>query len=277
MDDNSDANLRFTEDMLTCPPVRGRDVKATLEHFAIVSYAVPPDRVRPYVDPQFDLDCFPGTEGEPLVWVSMVPFEDQDFRFAAMPWLRFRFGQTNYRTYVIDRSTNRRAVWFFGTTLDSWTVAVPRHLWKLPWHRGRIQFDCSYDPNAARYTRYGMTTKSDWGPVDLVLSDSGEPITALDGFPNLDAGLVALTHPLIGVFHRRDGKLGTYSIWHDKLRCTAGHVVKARIGLFDRLGIVPFAEQSKPHSVLIQHRTEFTIFLPPKLFAIENAIGEPSQ
>ena len=81
----------------------------------------------------------------------------------------------------------------------------------------------------------------------------------------------------MGVFHRRDGHLGTYSIWHDKLRCTAGHVVKARIGLFDRLGIVPFAEQSKPHSVLIQHRTEFTIFLPPTLFVTDNTFSEPSQ
>ena len=81
----SNASLSFTDDMLTCPPVRGRDVKTTLKHFAIVSYAVPPERVRPYVDPQFDLDCFPGAQGEPLVWVSMVPFEDQDFRFAAAP------------------------------------------------------------------------------------------------------------------------------------------------------------------------------------------------
>ena len=274
MDTGSCGDLTFTDEMLTCPPVRGCDVKATLEHFAIISYAVPPDRVSPYVDPLFELDCFPNAQGEPLVWVSMVPFEDQDFRFAAAPWLRFRFGQTNYRTYVIDRSTGRRAVWFFGTTLDSWTVAVPRYFWKLPWHRGRIRFNCDYDASARRYTRYRMTTKSDWAPVELELSDLGTPITALDGFPNLDAGLVALTHPLTGVYHHRDGRLGTYSIWHDKLHCTAGHVVSARIGLFDRLGLVPYAEQSKPHSVLIQHRTEFTIFLPPKPFAAGILIDE---
>jgi len=63
---------KFTEAMLTRPPVRGRDVEAALEHFAIVSYAVPPERVRPHVDPAFDLDCFAGPHGEPLVWVSMV-------------------------------------------------------------------------------------------------------------------------------------------------------------------------------------------------------------
>jgi len=93
MGSDSHANLTFTEEMLRCSPVRGPDVEATLEHFAIVSYAVPSDRVRQYVDPQFNLDCFPGAHGERFAWVSMVPFKDQDFRFAAVPpWLRFRFG-----------------------------------------------------------------------------------------------------------------------------------------------------------------------------------------
>jgi len=140
-----------------------------------------------------------------------------------------------------------------------------------------MQFDCIYDTNAARHTRHQATTKSDWGPIELELSDSGEPITALDGFLNLDTGLVALTHPLIRVFHSHDGRLGTFSIWHDKMNCTACHVVKARIGLFDRLGIVPYAEQSKPHRVLIQYRTEFTIFLPPKTYATTKGITEPRQ
>src|SRR5262249_52485734 len=158
-----------------------------------------------------------GPRGEPLVWVSMVPFEDQDFRFRAARWLRFRFGQTNYRTYVIDRSTGQRAVWFFGTTLDSWTVVVPRPVWKLPWHRGRIQCSCNYDPATSRYTRYRMTTTSEWAPVELELNDSGKPVAALDDMPNFEAGLVILTHPLIGVYHRRDGRVGTYKIWHDKL------------------------------------------------------------
>jgi hypothetical protein len=248
------------------PPVSGCDVEATLHNFAIVSYAVPLDRVRPHVHPAFELDSFTGPEGKPVVWVSMVPFEDQDFRFVAARWLKFRFGQTNYRTYVIDRSTGDRAVWFFGTTLDSWTVAIPRHAWKLPWHHGQIRFDCVYDPSVGRYLKYRMTTRADWGPVELELEDSGVPVAALQGFADLEAGLVALTHPLVGVYYRRDRELGTYRVWHERLNCTSGSVSQARIGLFDRLGLVPYEEQSRPHSVLIQHCTEFTIYLPPGRF-----------
>jgi hypothetical protein len=227
------------------------------------AFAGPVERVRPHVHPAFDLDCFPGPDGEPSVWVSMVPFEDQDFHFTALPWLRFRFGQTNYRTYVVDRATGHRAVWFFGTTLDSWTVAVPRYFWKLPWYRGRVRFDCKYDFANERYAQYRMTTATDWAPVELELTDSGEPLTALPDLPDFEAGLVALTHPLICVYYRRDGRLGTYRNWHDRLRCTSGRVLRARIGLFDRLGLVPFDQQGAPHSVLLKHRTEFTIYLPP--------------
>ena len=228
--------------------------------------------MRQYVHPRFELELFPGEDGTEKAWISMVPFEDQDFRFAAMPWPQFKFGQTNYRTYVIDSLTGERMVWFFGTTLDSFSVAIPRFAWKLPWHAGRIRFDCDYDEARNRYRRYTMSTKSKWAPVELELVDSGEAVTNLEGCNDLETALVILTHPLHGVFYRRDGGLGSYSIWHDRLHLTVGTCKSARIGLFDRLGLVPFSEQSRPHSVLMQSRTEFTIYLPPHQFGVGDPI-----
>lgn len=256
--------LRYTAEMLTRPPLSGIDVVSGLEHFAIITYAVPPGRLRPHVDDRFELDCIAGSDGEPNALVSMVPFLDSDFHFARVPWPKFEFGQTNYRAYVIDRETGKRLVWFFGTTLASWTVNVPRHLWKLPWHPARTRFSCIYDDAAGRYLRYRMATRSKWAPVRLELEDSGTRPTAPEGFPDLETAAVTLTHPLDGAFYRRDGALGSYRIWHDRLQLTAGRVVQAQIGLFDDLGLVPFAEQTAPYSVLIQHRTEFTIYLPPR-------------
>lgn len=260
------STIRFTESLLTRPPLSRSDVVTTLGHFAIVTYAVAPERVRPHVHPRFDLETFPSPDGSARAWVSAVPFEDQDFCFVGAPRFKFRFGQTNYRTYVIDRETGLRLVWFFGTSLDSWSVLIPRHVWKLPWHRGRISFACQLDAARQRYQSYRMTTESDWAPVELELADSGEPVRELSGSADLEAALVILTHPLFGVFYRRDGSLGSYSIWHDRLRLSAGKCLKARFGLFDRLGVVPLAEQEKPHSVLLQPSTEFTIYLPPRSY-----------
>ena len=256
--------LRYTPELLSRPPLSGIDVVSGLEHFAIVTYAIPPERLRPHVHERFELDCITGADGEPKALISMVPFLDSDFHFARLPWPKFEFGQTNYRAYVIDRETGKRAVWFFGTTLASWTVNVPRHLWKLPWHTARTRFSCRFDETAQRYSRYRMATRSDWAPVRLELEDTGESPSAFDGFVDPETAAVVLTHPLDGFFYRRDGALGRYRIWHDRLQLTAGRVVQAQIGLFDELGLVPFADQTSPHSVLIQPRTEFTIYQPPK-------------
>jgi hypothetical protein len=261
------ALLKYTSAMLTRPVLGGLDVVSSLEHFAIVTYAIPPERLRPHVHARFDLDCITGEDGLPRALVSVVPFEDRDFRFVRCPWPRFRMGQTNYRAYVIDRETGERGVWFFGTTLGSWTVAIPRHVWKLPWHGGRVRFDCRYDDDAGRYSHYRMRTASDWASLQLELEDTGERVGQLAGFPDRETGLVILTHPLSGAFYRRDGRLGGYRVWHEPLRLTAGRVISARIALFDRLGVVPFAEQDRPHSVLIQPITEFAIKLPPRLLA----------
>ncbi len=255
---------RLTTETVTRPPLSGIDAVSDLEHFAIVTYAIPPERLRPLVHQRFDLDCVAGAGGELRALVSMVPFLDRNFHFARLPWLCFRFGQTNYRAYVIDRATGKRGVWFFGTTLDSWSVVFPRYLWKLPWHRGRTRFSCHYDACSRRYMRYRVAARSEWAPVRLELADSGLAPVKMTGFLDLDLAAVILTHPFNGFFYRRDGALGSYRVWHERLNLTAGRVVQAEIGLFDRLGLVPFAEQDSPHSVLIQPRTEFSIYLPPK-------------
>jgi hypothetical protein len=264
LDTNHKRPLHFAEVLAPQPSPQGIDMVTTLRHFAIVTYAVPPERVRPYVHPRFDLDTFSGSDGRPLVWVSAVPFIDQDFRLMRLPWPAFQFGQTNYRTYVLDPATGEHAVWFFGTTLDSWSVLIPRYLWRLPWHYGRVQFTCAYDQSRRRYNHYLMSTRSDWAAVELELEDSGQPVTELEHFTDLEAALVLLTHPVTGFYYRRDGRLGSYRIWHDRLHGTLAHCRHARFSLLDRLGLVPYAEQPHPYNVFLQHETEFIIHLPPR-------------
>ncbi len=140
-------------------------------------------------------------------------------------------------------------------------MTVPRYVWKLPWHRGSIRFSCELDGDI--YRRYEMTTRSTWAPVQLALEDTGAPVDHLDGFPDLETGILILTHPLTGFYRRRDSALGSYKVWHDRLALRAGIYRHARFGLLDRLGLVRFEDQHRPYSVMLQHRTEFTIYLPP--------------
>ena len=261
---NKIETLAFSDDLLSRKSPTGIDVDTTLAHFAIITYLVNPDAVRQQIHPRFHLDLIE-VDGREWALLSVVPFVDQDFRFSKISWPKWRFGQTNYRIYVIDSETGAHVAWFIGTSLDSWTVSVPRHLWKLPWHRANIQFDCEFDTSAKRYTTYRMQTTNSWADAHVELTDTGNPPTELKGFDNLESGLVLLTHPRMGYYFRRDGKLGSYAIWHDRLQTTVGNVPTARFDLLDRLGIVEHGEIFNVHSVLIQNRTEFTIYLPPRI------------
>ena len=255
--------LKFDSELLTKRLPSGIDVETTLANFAIVTYFVEKSALRPHVHERYELDCVTAPDGTQKALISVVPFLDRDFRFICCPWPRFAFGQTNYRAYVTDSETGEHLAWFFGTSLDSWSVNIPHYLWKLPWHRGRIRFDTQYDQEASRYTRYRMETQSKWAPAELELKDTGLPPQELAGFEDLETGLVLITHPLRGVFYRRDGELGSYSIWHDRIQVTEAKITRASFPLLEKLELVPEGDTAAIHSVLIQPEVDFTIYLPP--------------
>jgi hypothetical protein len=173
-------------------------------------------------------------------------------------------GQTNYRIYIVDTKTKEKCVWFLGTTLDSWTRIVPHALWNLPWYSGKVSFDCSQAADGT-YLKYLMETKATWAPAKVELVGTAESELSLAGFPDTETGLVFLTHPLRGYYHRRDGKLGTYHVWHKQLAVASAKLIHANFGLLARLGLVSISEQAQPHSVLVEPVNEFTIYLPPQV------------
>lgn len=258
-----DQRLRFADLWVPRPPVSGINVQCQLKHFAIISYAICPTLIRSMIPHRFRLDTV-WIEGKEQALVSAVPFLNVNFGLAAYPSPRLAMGQVDYRAYIIDQHTGERAVWFFGTTLDSWTLPVPRHIWQQPWHAGRTRFDCSLDASGQQYRRYHMHTASAWGSAELTLRQPADQPGPLAGFADEETALCYLTHPLVGFYHRRrDGELGAYRVWHDRLQVRSAELISARFALFDRLGLVRYAEQQRPHSVLVQPINDFTVFLPP--------------
>ena len=244
------------------PKPSGIDVLCSLEHFAIITYAVPAKRFEGIFPERFQLDTIE-INGQELGLISVVPFIDVDFTSAVFPFPKFTMGQTNYRIYIIDKETGERCVWFLGTTLDSWTLAVPRYVWNLPWHAGRVSFDCERDEVSGLYNKYQMNTESDWAPASVELVQDESDKLSFPGFPDTESALVYLTHPLAGFYYRRDNKLGTYRVWHKELAVKPARLVSANFKLLSDLDIVKESEQHSPYSVLIEPINEFTIYLPP--------------
>jgi Uncharacterized conserved protein (COG2071) len=240
------------------PVARLRDVTTTLADFAIITYAVEPTALSVLLPKEFVPEVFTLDNGRRVAFVSAVPFRDLDFRFGFAPWLRFRFGQTNYRAYVTYEG--KRCVWFFGTSLATNWVVIPRYWWKLPWHHARIHIDATWE--GERCTRYRLNTVAAWGNAEAELQGGDEPAGRLDGFASAEETALVLTHPLAGYYTRRDGRLGSYSVWHERLDLHRGWARHAQFDLFGKLGLV--TSGLVPHSVLIQQRTDFIIQLPPR-------------
>lgn len=256
--------LIFNDVLYSRPPPSGIDVICRLKHFSIITYAIDPCRFKELIHPRFKLDTIV-IDGQEKGLLSVVPFIDVDFTSAVYPFPKFTMGQTNYRIYVIDTQTQEKCVWFLGTTLDSWTLFVPRLLWNLPWYSGKVAFDCEYDQQQKCYLKYRMTTQAEWAPVSLELTQSEKDEIVLPGFPDLETGMVFLTHPLTGFYYRRDGKLGRYQVWHKQLEVKPGRLKFADFGLLSHLDLVNESEQQSPYSVLIEPLNEFTVYLPPQV------------
>ena len=243
---------------LTPKPSNLLDVRSTLKHFALINYALPKERLEKYIPldrfeiPEFEIG------GRRLGMMSAVPFLDVDFHFINLfPFLKFNFGQTNYRVYVIDKKTGEHCVWFFGTTLGSVIVYAARLLWRIPWHYARFKIECENG-------RGHYATKSKWGEAQIEIEDTGEVVGVTEGFESYDQMKLILTHPVDGFFYRLDGTLGSYSVWHDEMNIRQGRAKNLYFGLYERLGLLTKDEMRRPHSIFLCDEILFDVYLPPR-------------
>lgn len=256
--------LRFDNVVTPRPSVAGLDLRCNPSHFSIVVYAVPVSRLLGKVPARFRLQTIL-LDGREMALISVVSFLNTGLTSAVYPCPRFTMGQSDYRIYVYDTQTSTRCVWFLGSTLDSWTRIVPRYLWRMPWHKGRLSFECRLNERSGRYDNYMMSCGSDWCDAHLEIRQSEDDEFVLPGFPDVETGLVHLTHPLTGYYHRVDGKVAHYSVWHQQLHVKPAVLLTAEFSRLDELGIVPMAEQQHPYAVMVQPSSAFFIYLPPTI------------
>ena len=238
------------------------DVNTELEHFAIISYKVPLEKIEHLIPKPFKLWTYK-ENGKEYALVSAVPFKDKDFSFYRISrFPKFNFFQTNFRTYIIDERDNNYSAWFFGTTLGSFTSIIPKTIWKMPWEYANYKF--SFKKNNDYYSEYKMEFKSKLGDGIIDIESTGNKVKLLDGFKNIDEQIHILTHPIIGYYDISKEELGTYEIWHPVIDLKEGRANKLYFGLFEKLGFLSKLEMNNPHSVLLTPKIEFDILLPPK-------------
>lgn len=245
------------------PPERWHHAETELDDFAIVTYRVPTRALAALLPAGFAPREFTFDDGGTGTLVSAVAFGDRDFRFRFCRPVAISCGQINYRAYVTAHG--RPGVWFFATSLDHPVVAVPRLLWGMPWRRSRITIDADWSAGAARW-RLSAVDAEGTSSCDAV--EAGPAPERLDGFADRGHWLEVLTHPTRGWYPRRDGRdgrVGSYSIWHPPMAPRYLEARSARFPLFERLDLT--TPDTAPHSVLAQPGLHFDVHTPPRRYA----------
>ncbi|TDC97435.1 DUF2071 domain-containing protein [Nonomuraea deserti] len=238
------------------PRPRWYHAQTELDDFAIISYSVDADALARHLPDGFEPMKTTFADG-PGALVSAVAFRDRDFHFRFLPPAAINCGQINYRTYVT--AYGKPGVWFFGTSLDHPVVAIPQHVWGMPWRRDRIRIEADWGAAPARW-------RLEAGGAHCEAAESPEPPALLDGFDGESDWLERLTHPTQGWYLRRDGRIGAYSIWHPVMRPRHLAATSARFPVFERLGLI--TPGTRPHSVLAQPHLHFDIHTPPRRLSL---------
>lgn len=230
-------------------------VATTLEHFAMVTYHVPVERLRVLVPARFDIYT-QNIDGQEMGLVSVVNFVDRDFRFVKVPFFKFSFEQTNYRTYVTDRGSGEHVAWFFGTTVGSVLGCIPRYAWNMPWHTAK--YKTKFEHTGDRYDMYEVEVDKGPAAARLVLREA-PPGPVPEGLEAL-----VLLYPMKGYYYKQNGELGHYRIWHGTLPVRTGACKAAYFALLESLSLLTKAEMLQPVSVLLCNTVDFEIALPPE-------------
>lgn len=234
--------------------------KVTVEDLFIVTHAVPPERVRPHVPHEFELDTIEIPASGEAALVSAACFFNRNAHWAPLQEPSLDYHQATYRTYVKRRG--EAAVFFLGTYIEGGLPFVAQRL--AIGNAWEADFDVSiaYDPHRRAYRRYYCRAASDHGTTVVEAKAPGpEP----DTHAPFDTGRQMsffITHRLVGYFRMPGGVLGSMRVEHEEMNPVEGWLITAQFDLWERLGILTRREFMRHYAVLVQPRTEFVAYPP---------------
>lgn len=205
---------------------------ARLEHFAVVTFAADPEALTALLPAGVEVD---------LPLVSAVAYRYVGLGLRGVPGPRLAADQVHLRAYV--RVGDEQGVWFLRTVQHSRWATLPRHVWGMPWVRGRVHIT---EPAAGR-----VTVVADGIELDVVAApDATAP-------PDVPHEVSAAT---VGWFQGR-GAVKRFEVAYGDSAVHAALAETARVEPFEALGLV--APAQVPHSAFLRPRTAIEIHLPP--------------
>lgn len=104
-------------------------------------WAIPADKVRPFISQGLELDCFDG-----MAWIGVVPFLMNHVRWRFLPPIptTTTFPELNVRTYVT--AGDKQGVWFFSLDATSQLAVISARLgFHLPYFSAKMSISQNAD------------------------------------------------------------------------------------------------------------------------------------
>ncbi|NBB73007.1 MAG: DUF2071 domain-containing protein [Bacteroidetes bacterium] len=217
-------------------------------NIALVTYAVPPDRVTPHLPPGVVAD-----RREGRAFVSLVAFDFRDLRVLGVPVPGGqRFPEVNLRLYA--RQGDREGVVFAREMVPSRLVAgAARLLYNEPYARTSLQVEQETSGNAL-----AMTYRFGWKGREQRVRVTGRTPAAVPA-PNSTAHFFKERHWGFGTTH--NGRTLRYRVEHP--RWAVYPVAEHHVTLDWAHVFGPdwaFLQEAKPYSVLLAKGSPVTVY-----------------
>jgi hypothetical protein len=233
-------------------------IQMLIRDLMFINYALDPDRLRPLVPEELQLDLIARANGRPLALVSAVAFHVAEVRSSLLPLPSLSFNQINYRTYV--NAGEGAAVYFFEMRVNSRLVTTATSFLRLPISYEDIEIiavpppdltgasgidENVYDP-APDTLRCAVTSS---GPqalaADIIIGGRQESVGPSDQAVTPDF----ITERPVGYIAAGDS-LFKVEAKHPAMNASTSHVQTVRAPALVSMGLLNLDETMQPHSVL---------------------------
>lgn len=227
-----------------------------VQNFALVSHAVPAERVRRHVPDRFELETFENEDGRETALISSSTFCNRQIHWSAARYPAHDFDQSTFRTYVTWKGL--RGAYFFGTYVSTRLSYLAQKL--VAADTRLADFDADIRGGADGYPIFDVRVVAGDQQLVMQLEALDEP-GAKHPFTTANEHAQFITYRLHGFARSPFGE--TYGpIEHRHMDPWAGRLVRGRFDFWDQMGVLEPEMASDVFSVLVEPSVRFTLHPP---------------